>query len=145
VKILLDENVPIQALEILRKTLRGHEVDHVEGIGWKGKKDPQLLPDTAAAGYDAFVTKDANQLSDPEETKLIKKSKLHHIRFGQDEGVAGFARAVGAVVAAMPDIVADLGAANGQRLVEITKLDRRKRHKLVDPKKNPPAYWRSSR
>jgi predicted nuclease of predicted toxin-antitoxin system len=117
VRILLDENVPIQALEVLRKTLRGHEVDHVEGIGWKGKKDPQLLPDTKAAGYEAFVTKDANQLNDPVETKLIKKSRLRHIRFGQDEGVAGFARAVGAVVAAMPDIVEDLDPANGQRPV----------------------------
>jgi hypothetical protein len=103
------------------------------------------LPDTKAAGYEAFVTKDANQLNDPVETELIKKSRLRHIRFGQDEGVAGSARAVGAVVAAMPDIVEDLDAANGQRLVEITKLDRRKRHKLVDPKKNPPAYRRSSR
>jgi predicted nuclease of predicted toxin-antitoxin system len=145
VKILLDENVPIQALEILRKTLRGHDIDHVESIRWKGKKDLQLLPDTAAAGYAVFVTKDANQLNDPKETNLIKRSKLHHIRFGQDEGVSGFARAVGALVAAMPDVVEDLEAANGQRLVEITKLDRRKRHKVTNPRKDPPPYWRSSR
>jgi predicted nuclease of predicted toxin-antitoxin system len=144
-RLLLDENVPVQAVEVLRRTLRGHEVDHVEGIRWKGKKDLNLLPDAAAAGYAAFVTKDANQLNDPKETQLIRKSKLHHIRFGQDDGVAGFARAVGALVAAMPEVVEELATVRGPRLVNITKLDRRKRHTTIDPKTDPPPYWRRRR
>jgi hypothetical protein len=141
VRFLLDENVPMPAIEVLRRTLRGHDVDHVEGIKWKGKKDSQLLQDIAAAGYDAFVTQDANQLSDPKETELIRKSKVHHIRFSQDEGVAGFARAVGGLIAAMPDVAEELNGADGQRLVKITKLDRRKRHESINPKTHPPAYW----
>ena len=42
VKILLDENVPQQALPVLQRTLRGHEIDHVDLIHWKGKKDPNF-------------------------------------------------------------------------------------------------------
>ncbi len=93
-----------------------------------------LLSDIAGAGYDAFVTQDANQLSEPKETELIRKSKLHHIRFHQDAGVSGFARAVGGLVAAMPDVLTELMDADGQRLVRITKLDRRKRHETINPK-----------
>jgi hypothetical protein len=52
VKILLDENVPIQTLDLLARVLRGHEIDHVDRIGWKGKKDSFLLPDAASAGYE---------------------------------------------------------------------------------------------
>ena len=146
-KLLLDENVPVQALDVLRRTLRGHDVDHVERLarkarGWKGKKDAQLLPDAAAAGYDALVTKDANQLDDPVETRLIKRAGIHHVRFQQDPGVAGYARAVGALVAAMVDVVADLDAAGGKRLVRIMRLDpHRARHEVVDPDVDPPRYW----
>src|ERR1700722_10625912 len=45
-------------------------------------------------------------------------------RFQQDEGVAGYARAVGALVAAMSEVVAELDLAPSQRLVKIIKLDR---------------------
>lgn len=143
-RVLLDENVPIQALPILRRTLRGHDIEHVEEIGWKSKKDRFLLPDAVKAGYDVFVTKDINQLSDPDETQIIRKAGMHHVRFRQDEGVAGFARAVGSVVAAMPDVMDDLVEADGQRLVSITKFENKKRHELTDPGTNPPPYWRRS-
>lgn len=31
-KILLDEDVPQQALPVLERVLRGHQMDHVHGI-----------------------------------------------------------------------------------------------------------------
>lgn len=37
-KILLDENVPIQTLDLLGRVLRGHAIDHVDAIKWKGKE-----------------------------------------------------------------------------------------------------------
>jgi hypothetical protein len=40
VKLLLDENVPIQALDLLGRVLRGHEISHVDRIRWKGKNAP---------------------------------------------------------------------------------------------------------
>jgi hypothetical protein len=34
-RLLLDEDVPIQLLEPLQRLLPGHRVEHVDGIGWK--------------------------------------------------------------------------------------------------------------
>jgi len=54
-RILLDEDVPLQLLEPLRHLLVSHDVDHVDGLRWKGKKDRSLLLDAAQRGYEAFV------------------------------------------------------------------------------------------
>lgn len=116
-KLLLDEDVPVQLLEPLRHLLRGHQVDHVEGIGWKGKKDRFLLPDAARSGYDALLTNDSAQLDDPEESRAIRDSGMHHIRYQQNprHGLDGLAGAMGSVMAAIRPVVRDLEAADGQR------------------------------
>ena len=44
-RLLLDEDVPVQLLEPLRHLLFGHQVDHTDQLGWKGKKDRFLLQD----------------------------------------------------------------------------------------------------
>ena len=141
-RILLDENVPIQTLDLLGRVLRRHDVEHVDQVGWKGKKDRFLLPDAAAAGYDVLVTKDSNQLSDPDECQLIKWSRLHHVRFRQGEGLRGLGAAVASVVVAMPQIVEELELADGQRLIQIRGIDpTRRRHETIDPSQDPPPYW----
>jgi hypothetical protein len=142
VKILLDENVPIQTLDLLSRVLRGHEDDHVDRIRWKGKKDSFLLPDAASAGYDVLVTKDSNQLEDPAECRLIRRSKIHHVRFRQGEGIRGLGAAVASVIVAMPQVITELEAADGQRLVRIEGINPvKRRHTTIDPNVNPPAYW----
>ena len=35
-KLLLDEDVPVQLVEPLRRLLREHQVHHVQDLGWKG-------------------------------------------------------------------------------------------------------------
>lgn len=67
-RILIDENVPVQMLEMLRRLLPGHDVRHVSEIKWAGKKDLALLPDAAKRGFEVFLTKDGRQLEDPSET-----------------------------------------------------------------------------
>lgn len=143
-RILLDENVPVQAQPALERTLRDHEVAHVESIRWKGKLDEFLLPDAAKKGFHVFVTKDQNQLNDPEQTALIRKSNMHHVRFVQgSRGVSDYAKAVGCLVAAMYDVMAELQSADGQRLVRIAQLDpNKRRHETTNPKTHPPPYWR---
>jgi len=42
-RLLLDEDVPVQLVEPLRRMLPGHRVDHTAELGWKGKKD-RFLP-----------------------------------------------------------------------------------------------------
>jgi hypothetical protein len=68
----------------LRHLLPRHEIAHVSEIRWKGKKDRPLLRDAKRAGFDVFITRDHNQLSDPQECKAIKDSGLHHVRFRSD-------------------------------------------------------------
>jgi hypothetical protein len=58
-------------------------VDHVHDLGWSKKKDIPLLRGAANAHYQVFVTNDSNQLEDPRETEAIRKSRLHHVRYGQ--------------------------------------------------------------
>jgi hypothetical protein len=145
VKLLLDEDVPLQLLEPLRHLLPGHEVDHVGKIGWKGKKDRNLLPDAAQRGYQALLTNDSAQLDSVEESRAIRDSGLHHIRYHQEtrRGIDGLATAMGSVVAGIRSVVMDLEAADGQRLVLIQSIAPGRRHEIVDPKLNPPAYWPS--
>lgn len=141
-RILLDEDVPIQALDLLDRVLKPHEVHAVTEIRWRKKLDPFLFADAARRGYDLLLTNDHGQLSDPDECDALKKAGIHHVRYDQRDGRRGLALAVAAILAAMPDIVEKLENERGQRLVRIVSLDpRRPRFEVVDPQKEPPAYW----
>jgi hypothetical protein len=142
-RILLDADTPIQLLAVLRHLLPEHQVDHVHELGWSGKKDIPLLRD-AGARYQVFVTNDANQLDNPDETAAIRRSRLHHVRYGHRKpGLRGLALAIGAVVAAMPDVVEHLENAESQRLVQVKGLDPNPKHRFesTDPTRHPPRYW----
>lgn len=54
-KILLDENVPVDLLPFLRAA--GHEAESVNFLGWKGVKNGELLG-RARVGYELFLTRD---------------------------------------------------------------------------------------
>jgi hypothetical protein len=144
-RVLIDEEVEdtaVQLLEPLRHLLRKHQVDHIATINWKGKKDRNVLPDARNAGYNAFTTRDNNQLSDPAECDAIKKSTLHHIRYSQRrEGMIGLGLALGSIIAAMPMVMDELEQADSQRLVHIVGLDPSRRYELTDPASEPPNYW----
>lgn len=142
--ILLDEDVPIPAVQLIAKVLGDHVVEHVQAKGWSGKDDTPLLRDASRAGFDAIVTNDSSQLEDAKETKAIKESGLHHVRYAQrHQGLKGLGLAMGALVAALPGLIEELEAAQGQRLAAVNGLDpnNSKRFKTIDPKRNPPKYW----
>jgi hypothetical protein len=148
-RVLLDEDVPKPLLPALQRVLAGHDVVHVDDLHWKSKKDVNLLADAAGRGFDAIVTNDSKQLDDAEECRAIRDSGLHHIRYrqqtgrGEGGGLNGLALAMGAILAAMRQIVRDLESADGQRLVLIHEIRNERRHDLIDPKLEPPAYWPS--
>ncbi|HUY51688.1 MAG TPA: hypothetical protein VMV92_39305 [Streptosporangiaceae bacterium] len=142
-RVLIDEDTAVQLIEPLRHLLIRHQVDHVSKIKWKGKKDRNVLPDAKGAGYDVIITRDRNQLMDPDECDAIKRSGLHHVRYAQRrEGTEGLGLALGAIIAAMPMVMAALERASGQQLVHIAGLDPNRRYEMTDPKKDPPRYWR---
>lgn len=145
-KVLLDEDVPVQVLEALRQVLGGHDIHHVQTIRWKSKKDLALLPDAARRGYKVFVTNDRSQLHDVEESRAIRESGMHHVRYDQDtnRGIEGLALAMASLLAAAVPCLADLDTATGQRLVHVKSVaphQRAPRYEIVDPVTDPPACW----
>ena len=142
-KILLDEGVPEQVVTVLQHVLRGHQVDHVTRIGWSGKADRRLYPDAARRKYAVLVTNDAAQMDDPDECQAVKRSGIHRVSYRhKHKGLRGLAVAVASMVAAMPDVVEELGNAGGQRLVAIEGINpTRKRYRVIDLQRDPPRYW----
>lgn len=146
-RILLDEDVPVQLLDALSQVLPTHRVDHVHGLKWKGKKDIRLLADAAGRGYEVFVTNDSNQLNDVDESRAIRGSGMHHVRYDTGEGKEGLALAMASVLAAAVPCMDELEAAPGQRLVHIRSVAahrRAVRYEIVDPVTHPPNYWSPS-
>lgn len=144
-RILLDEDVPVQLIEPLRRLLPEHDVRHVEELAWKGKKDSFLLPDAAAHGFDAILTNDSGQLSSPEESRAIRDARIHHVRYSLTNGLDGLATAMGAVMASIRPIMKELAASDRQLLVNIQAIGPGRRHKTVDPLRDPPPYWPAGR
>lgn len=67
---------------------------------------------------------------------------MHHVAYSQRvHGLRGLALAIGAIIAAVPAIIEELEAADGQRLVTIAALAQTRRYEIVDPKRTPPKYW----
>ncbi len=145
-RVLLDEGLPIQLLEPLRRNL-GHEFQHVERLKWKGKQDPFLFRDAADRDFEAIIALDLDQLVDPGEWRALRDSRLHHISVRQGrtvQGKKGLARVMGSLIVAMPYVLEDLEAADGQRIVEVALLAATARHETFDPKRERSRYpyWR---
>jgi predicted nuclease of predicted toxin-antitoxin system len=56
-KLILDEDLPHELISAFRDA--GHEVVHVEDLGWKGIKNGDLLGRISGT-YDVLVTSDSN-------------------------------------------------------------------------------------
>ena len=142
-RLLIDEDTAVQVVEPLQRVLLGHEVEHITSLAWTGKKDTRVLPDAKRAGFHVIITRDRAQFDDPAECDAIKKSGLHHVHYGQrQQGAQGLALAMGALIATMPMVMAELATASGQRLVHIARIDPRRRFEITDPQRKPPSpYW----
>ena len=55
-RILLDENVPVQ----VRGALKGHDVVTVMWLGWKGISNGELLEAAEKSGFDLLILADKN-------------------------------------------------------------------------------------
>jgi hypothetical protein len=93
------------------------------------------------------LTLDLAQLDSVEESRALKRAGLHHIGIRQGrsaQGMRGMARVIASVVAAMPYVLDDLDAADGQRVVELALLGAARRHELLDPRveRQRFPYWR---
>ena len=138
-KLLIDEQTPVQYRDVLAFLLPGHEVAHVNDLRWKSKKDAALLADAVRRGYEVFLTNDVRQLEDPAETDAIRRSGIHHVRYRiprtRTVPLAHLGLALGAVAAAMPMVMTALASAKSQRLVLVKGVSTNPadRYEAVDP------------
>jgi len=141
-RILLDENVPVPLVDLIRHLLVEHDVAHVAEVGWSGKPDRALLMD-AKGKYDTFITNDVNQYNDPEECGAIRRSKMHHVTYAiPKDGLEGLALASGAISAGVRGLVTELAHEPRQRVARIVGIGRGTRFEISDPTTNPPSpYW----
>jgi len=146
VRLLVDEGVPVQVLEPLRRN-KGHEFVHVHEAGLNGRKDKFLFSHAMQRGFSALIALDVDQLVEPAEWRSLKASGLHHLSLRQGRtvrGAKGLARVMSSFIVAMPYVLAELQAVDGQRIVEIQLLSATARHKTYNPRYEQARYpyWR---
>jgi hypothetical protein len=144
-RLLVDEGVPVQVLDPLRRN-HGHAFQHVDELGWKGKQDEFLFDDARKGGFDGLLALDVDQLADPDECKRLRRAGLHHVSLRQGsrvKGRKGVARIIASTVVAMPYVLEDLQGVQGQRVVEISLLSGSPRHETFDPRRDSKRfpYW----
>jgi hypothetical protein len=77
--------------------------------------------------------------------RLNKQHEFDHIdELKWAQGIRGIARVISSVIVAMPYVLADLDASDGQRIVELSLLSAVRRHQIHDPQRNATRfpYWR---
>lgn len=123
-RFFLDENETVAVLPPLRAVLFDHEFVPVEDLGFTGRDDKQLFPDVAALGFDAIITRDRNQLADPEERKSLMDNNLHWIghREPAASGLLLVASISAAYLAALPHIIVELSAVSGPSAFHVSNL-----------------------
>lgn len=90
------------------------------------------------------VTNDAKQMNRKPEVEAIAKSGLHRIQYPhRQNGLAGLGVAMATVCAALPSVLQELSAAEGQRLVTLKVIDpgRDHRYGVRNPATDPPQFW----
>ncbi|MBT0567824.1 hypothetical protein [Williamsia sp. CHRR-6] len=78
-KFFLDENINDGCLAPPRAVYRDHEFRHAHDEGLAGEQDVPLFGKLQEQKYDAILTKDRNQLTNPEERRALFDSGLHWI------------------------------------------------------------------
>lgn len=127
---MVDEQLPVQLLPPLL-VCKGHEFVHVDSLKWKSKEDKHLFRDAAKKGFEAIITADKSQLYEREEIRALRASGLHYVGLKQGrkaKGVAGAARRIASLVAAMPYVASELEVAKEPMIVEISMLSAKSRH-----------------
>lgn len=66
-RVLLDENLPVQLADRL---MEQHEARHVTHLGWKGLPNSELLHRAVAEGFDVLLTGDTHMADQQDLTQF---------------------------------------------------------------------------
>lgn len=110
VKFLIDENVNDGVEGPLTSIFFNHQFVTVHGQGWAGVADDSLFGRMAENGFDALITRDKAQLTDPNERNGLRDRGLHWIGVTSPKfsGLKGLSLETAAVIAALPYVLDDL-------------------------------------
>lgn len=104
-KIYIDENLPYGAMvEPLTKLFRKHVFRHPGQETLRGVEDVELFECLAERDFDAIITQDANQLSNPDERTGLRSAGLHWIGVPQlnEPGLHGLGAVAAMVISGLP-------------------------------------------
>lgn len=114
VRFLIDENVNDGVLGPLAVIFYLHHFGTVHAENWAGLHDEPLFKVMAQQGYDALITHDKGQLTDPGERNGLRGHGLHWIGVTSSRfnGLKGLSLETAAVVSALPYVLDDLTDCN---------------------------------
>lgn len=106
-KLLVDHNVNHGVTEILPSIFLHHEFRHAYDEHLHELKDIELFAAMSAAGYEGLITRDHNQLKDPDEKNALRSRGLHWIgyRAPSQPGVLGLALETATILAGLPYVL----------------------------------------
>lgn len=78
-KVYLDENMPPFVAVPLAQVYHGHEFRTPDDEDLRGVQDVELLQTLRGRGFDVIVTRDANQLKNPDERQAVAASGLRWV------------------------------------------------------------------
>ena len=109
-KFFIDENVSVGVALPLRNIYFGHQFATADEMALCGVDDLDLIPEVAARGFDALITKDFNQLKDPVEREALRDAELHWIghRMKSHAGLLGLTLETAALTAGLAYVLEDL-------------------------------------
>ena len=124
-RFFLDENESQVVLEPLRLLYRSHEFVPWQDEGLGGLDDIPLIQELGSRQYDALITRDKNQLSDPDERHALIDGHLHWIGHKEPApGLAGIAGLVAGYISAFPHILDGLNTAQEITAFHVSRVPR---------------------
>lgn len=124
-RFFLDENESQVVLEPLRLLYMSHEFVLWQDEGLGGLDDIPLIRELSRRRFDALITRDKNQLSDPDERRALIDGHVHWIGHKEPEpGLAGIASLVAGYISAFPHILDGLNAAQETTAFHVSRVPR---------------------
>ncbi|RMI14241.1 hypothetical protein [Cellulomonas triticagri] len=107
-RFLLDQNANTGSLPSLRTFFADHHVAHASERGWGALEDVDLFEAMAEDGFTHLITRDRNQLRDPDERAALRAHDLTWVgvRDTRAGGLLGLSIETATLLTGLPHVLA---------------------------------------